>query len=248
MDFQKALKYFLVTCLMVSTLFGGVAFASTTQQPVIINNVQTNSFPGFSSNWNAGSGSFILTNSGVPGSEVRLVSTGNQIFLEVPYGAFRGEFEIVVRHGNQFSVTTVTILDSIMNWEMVGIGVGSSNAVSQVMVGSYSFDPDEDGNPIIIVPPTEEEDGEYSDETFEDLDPDTDFPIFGPVQPEDDDEYSDDTFEDLDPDTDFPIFGPVEPEEEVDASLPQTGINITNTMPIGIILSTLGFFKLKKQS
>ena len=64
-----------------------------------------------------------------------------------------------------------------------------------------------------ITDPGDDDDDEYSDDTFYDVDPDGEFPEFDPVVP-DDDEYSDDTFYDVDPDSEFPEFDPVVPDDD----------------------------------
>lgn len=85
------------------------------------------------------------------GSEVSLVSTGNQIFLNVPQDAFQGNIRIVVRQGNQFSVTDITIYGAVTNM-LLNLGVGVGNQVSQVMIGEYFIIEDEDANPIEVLP------------------------------------------------------------------------------------------------
>ena len=180
----KSVLAFLLAIFLLTSSFSGVVLASV---PVTISNVQTNSFPGFRNDWSAGSGSFVVSGSG----GVQLVSTGDQIHLEVPDTAYRGEFEIIVRHGNQFSITTITIVGAVTAWELVGIGVGSDNRVSQVMIGDYRFEQDDDGNPILITPPDDEECEEEEEECDENEACD---------EEEEEEEECDETFYHLDPD------------------------------------------------
>lgn len=243
---KSILAFLLAIFLMVSS-FSETVLASS---PVITSNVQTNSFPGFRNDWNAGSGFFNVTGSGPVGGTVRLISTGDQIHLEVPNTAFRGEFEIIVRHGNQFSITTITITGAVTTWELVGIGVGNSNAVSQVMIGEYRFEQDEEGNPILITPPIEEDceedenDGDDEDEDdgdAEDADEDEDKVCEDEDEngednededEDDEEEHCDETFYHLNPDGMTPTAPivdrdrnrdeEVEPELEVEADNPES--------------------------
>ena len=67
----------------------------------------------------------------------------------------------------------------------------------------------------------EEDDEEYSDETFYDVEPELIMPEFTPVIPEDDgddDEYSDDTFYDVEPELITPEVDPLPTEPEDDGS------------------------------
>jgi hypothetical protein len=119
----------------------------------------------FRNDWSAGSGFLTVANSG----GVRLLSSGNRIYLEVPKGAYQGTLEIVVRHGNQMNKTTITILDVTEELDLGNIGVGTSNNVSQVMIVGYVFKEDESGNPIIIgAEPNNDEDDDDEDDNDED--------------------------------------------------------------------------------
>lgn len=260
----KSVLVFLLTVFLLASRFSGIVLASS---PVTISNVQTDSFSGFRNDWSAGSGSFEINGSG----GVRLVSTGDQIHLEVPNEAFRGEFEIVVRHGNQFSITTITIAGAVSGWELVGIGVGSSNAVSQVMIGDYRFEQDDDGNPIVIAPPPVDVCDDDCDEDEEE-ECDEEEPIELPV--DDDCEEEEECDEDCDEDCDEeeepieelppvivpPVTGPsvveVENEEEYEAYfsilttnlLPQTSVAATGVISLGggLLATAALVIKLKK--
>ena len=113
--------------------------AYSSEMPAVVwENVQTRDFNSFSNSWSAGNGYHYIADSGPEGSQIRLVSTGNRIYAQVPAGAFEGAVQIVVRHGNQYSITTITISGEVGEaTELVAIGVGAGNSVSQVMIGSY---------------------------------------------------------------------------------------------------------------
>jgi len=254
---RAILVFGLAILLLTGSFSRSVALANNGQAPVQIYNVQKDGFSGFRSDWNAGSGYFIINGSGLAGSQVRLISTGKQIYLEVPSEAFRGEFEIIIKHGNRFSVTTVTIFDTVKNWSLIGIGVGESNAVSQVMIGEYRFEQDTDGNPIIInppltEPPIDENDCDTDCEKCEDC----------PINPPPIDELLDEEDE-CDEENSIEELPPVTAPPVVEVSsddyyeyfsilttniLPQTSAPLTGTIYLGGgLLATAGLLvKLKK--
>jgi len=230
------------------------------QEVVSVENVQTNEFEGFRNDWSAGYGYIAVQNSGPIQSQIRLISSGDRIYLEVPTGAYTGSFQVVVRHGNQFSVTTLTVRGSLDERLLLEIGVGSENRISQVMIGSFTrdeeycdetfYDDERDG----MMPEFDEE----SDETFYDDERDGMMPEFDEESDEtfyDDerdgmmpefDEESDETFynderDDMTPEIDEEIEEDIAGEEEVEEDIDEEDEEEQSTKPSKPNLPQTGF-------
>jgi hypothetical protein len=120
--------------------------------PVIWEKYETENYNPSGTIWSAGNSILVLEGTGPTGAQVTLSATGNQVFLYVPKGAYQGEFEIVVIHGNTYAVNKITILGQTKSAVELKIGVGESNRVSRVVIGDYTVNTGTDGNPATVVP------------------------------------------------------------------------------------------------